>query len=70
MAGDEIYNGAMDNAAGVAAILEVAARLKESGSGRRRSIVFVAVTGEEQGELGSRYFVAHPPKASERSSPT
>ena len=61
VAGDKIYNGAMDNASGVAAILEVAARLHESGQRPARSIVFVAVTGEEQGELGSRYFVAHPP---------
>jgi hypothetical protein len=61
VAGDRIYNGAMDNASGVAAILEVAARLRESGQRPARSIVFVAVTGEEEGELGSRYFVAHPP---------
>jgi len=61
VAGDRIYNGAMDNASGVAAILDVAARLHESGQRPARTIVFVAVTGEEQGELGSRYFVAHPP---------
>jgi Zn-dependent M28 family amino/carboxypeptidase len=61
VAGDRIYNGAMDNASGVAAILEVAARLHESGQRGARSIVFLAVTGEEHGELGSRYFVAHPP---------
>jgi Zn-dependent M28 family amino/carboxypeptidase len=59
--GDRIYNGAMDNASGVAAILEVATRLHESGERGARSIVFVAVTGEEKGELGSRYFAAHPP---------
>jgi Zn-dependent M28 family amino/carboxypeptidase len=59
--GDRIYNGAMDNASGVAAILEVAARLHESGQRGARSIVFVAVTGEEEGELGSRFFAAHPP---------
>jgi Zn-dependent M28 family amino/carboxypeptidase len=58
--GDRIYNGAMDNASGVATILEVAARFHESGQRVARSIVFLAVTGEEQGELGSRYFVAHP----------
>lgn len=61
VAGDRIYNGAMDNASGVATILEVAARLHESGVRPARSIIFVAVTAEEQGELGSRYFVAHPP---------
>jgi len=46
---------------GVAAILEVAARLRASGERAARSLLFVAVTGEEKGELGSRYFVAHPP---------
>jgi Zn-dependent M28 family amino/carboxypeptidase len=61
VAGDRIYNGAMDNASGVAAILEVAARLRESGERVARSIVFLAVTAEEQGELGSRYYVAHAP---------
>jgi len=61
VAGDRIYNGAMDNASGVATILEVAAHLHESGVRPARSIIFVAVTAEEQGELGSRYFVAHPP---------
>jgi hypothetical protein len=58
--GDAIYNGAMDNASGVAAILEVAARLRASGERPARSLIFVAVTGEEKGELGSRYFAAHP----------
>lgn len=58
--GDAIYNGAMDNASGVAAVLEVAARLHASGERPARSLVFVAVTGEEKGELGSRYFAAHP----------
>ncbi|MCU1382969.1 MAG: Aminopeptidase [Acidobacteria bacterium] len=58
--GDTIYNGAMDNASGIAAILEVAAALHESAAKPARSILFVAVTGEEKGELGSRYFAAHP----------
>src|SRR5882672_7897711 len=58
--GDTIYNGAMDNASGIAAILEVAASLHESNAKPARSILFVAVTGEEKGELGSRYFAAHP----------
>jgi len=58
--GDTIYNGAMDNASGIAAILEVAARLRASGERPARSLLFVAVTGEEKGELGSRYFAAHP----------
>jgi hypothetical protein len=58
--GDPIYNGAMDNASGVAAMLDVAAMLKESGTRLRRSVLFVAVTGEEKGLLGSRYFATHP----------
>ncbi|MGH9144677.1 MAG: M28 family metallopeptidase [Vicinamibacterales bacterium] len=58
--GDTIYNGAMDNASGIAAILEVAASLHETNAKPARSILFLAVTGEEKGELGSRYFAAHP----------
>jgi len=58
--GDSLYNGAMDNASGVAAVLEVAASLGESGVKPARSILFVAVTGEEKGLLGSSYFAAHP----------
>jgi Zn-dependent M28 family amino/carboxypeptidase len=60
MNGDTIYNGAMDNASGIAAILEVAARLHKARVKPARSILFVAVTGEEKGELGSRYYAAHP----------
>jgi hypothetical protein len=64
--GDTIYNGAMDNASGVAAILDVATSLHEAGIKSGRSILFLAVTGEEKGLLGSRYFAAHPtiPRAS------
>ena len=51
---------ATGNASGIAAILEVAASLHESGVKPARSILFLAVTGEEKGELGSRYFAAHP----------
>jgi Zn-dependent M28 family amino/carboxypeptidase len=58
--GDSIYNGAMDNASGVAAMLDVAAILKESGTKLRRSVLFVAVTGEEKGLLGSRFFANFP----------
>jgi peptidase M28-like protein len=57
--GDAIYNGAMDNASGIATLLETARALAE-GPRPRRSIVFVAVTGEEKGLLGSRHFAAHP----------
>ncbi len=58
--GDTIYNGAMDNASGTAAILEVAAELHDSGQHAARSLLFLAVTAEEEGLLGSRYFAAHP----------
>jgi Zn-dependent M28 family amino/carboxypeptidase len=58
--GDRVYNGAMDNASGIAALLEIATRLHESGAKPARSVVFVAVTGEEKGLLGSRFFAAHP----------
>ena len=58
--GDSIYNGAMDNASGVAALLDVAAMLKETGTRLRRSVLFVAVTGEEKGLLGSRFFANSP----------
>jgi hypothetical protein len=58
--GDAIFNGAMDNAAGVAAMLDIAAYLKETNAKPRRSILFVAVTGEEKGLLGSQYFAARP----------
>ncbi|MGE5246571.1 MAG: M28 family metallopeptidase [Betaproteobacteria bacterium] len=58
--GDRIYNGAMDNASGVAALLEIARELKSQRNGPARSVLFVVVAGEEKGLLGSRYFVAHP----------
>jgi hypothetical protein len=58
--GDPIFNGAMDNASGVAAALEIAAHMKEAGVKTRRSVLFVIVTGEEKGLLGSRYFNAFP----------
>ena len=60
VAGDAIYNGAMDNASGIAAILDIAGRLHAAGERPSRSLLFLAVTGEEKGELGSRYFAAHP----------
>jgi Zn-dependent M28 family amino/carboxypeptidase len=58
--GDAIYNGAMDNASGIATMLDVAAILKESGAKLRRSVLFVAVTAEEKGLLGSKFFAHHP----------
>jgi Zn-dependent M28 family amino/carboxypeptidase len=58
--GDRIYNGAMDNASGCAVLLDVVASLKQSPEKLKRSLLFVFVTGEEKGLLGSKYFTAHP----------
>jgi hypothetical protein len=58
--GDNIYNGAMDDASGIASVIEVARLLKRLPHPPKRSVLFVAVTAEEKGELGSRYFAAHP----------
>jgi Zn-dependent M28 family amino/carboxypeptidase len=58
--GDPIYNGAMDNASGVAALLDMAQTLHEQNIQTKRSLLFTVVTGEEKGLLGSRYFAAHP----------
>jgi len=58
--GDSIYNGAMDDASGVASVIEIARLLKESGARPKRSILFMTQTGEEKGLLGSKYFAAHP----------
>ena len=58
--GDNIYNGAMDDASGIASLIETARLLKTSGVKTKRSVLFVAVTAEEKGELGSQYFAAHP----------
>lgn len=58
--GDEIYNGAMDNASGIATMLETAAAIRDAKKTFKRSLVFVAVTAEEKGLLGSRYYAAHP----------
>ena len=59
-AGDSIYNGAMDNASGIATLLEAATALGRRQPRPRRSVLFVAVTGEEKGLLGSDWFAGHP----------
>ncbi|HJN66508.1 MAG TPA: M20/M25/M40 family metallo-hydrolase [Pirellulales bacterium] len=56
----EVHNGADDNASGVAALLEVARRLKNLGKKLPRRIVFIAFTGEERGLLGSAHYIKHP----------
>jgi Zn-dependent M28 family amino/carboxypeptidase len=57
---DVIYNGAVDNATGVAGIIEIAGKFAASDPRPARSLVFLAVTLEESGLLGSKYHVAHP----------
>ncbi|MBZ9648950.1 M28 family metallopeptidase [Sphingobium sp. 3R8] len=58
--GDAIYNGAFDNASGVASLLEIAKALKASKVKPKRSILFAIVTAEEKGLLGARYFARRP----------
>lgn len=58
---DTIYNGAVDNASGVAGMLEVADAFARADAPPGRSVYFVATTAEESGLLGSEYFAAHPP---------
>ncbi len=58
--GDGIYNGAFDDAAYVATLIDLAHKLKESHTQLKRSLLFCIVTGEEKGLLGSKYFAAHP----------
>lgn len=58
--GDNIYNGALDNASGTAALIEMAHAFATMNPQPRRSIMFVAVTGEEEGLLGSEYFAHYP----------
>ncbi len=59
-AGDSIYNGADDNASGTAALLEVAEAFASLPTPPARSLVFLAVSGEEKGLLGSQYYSDHP----------
>lgn len=65
--GDTIYNGAVDNATGVAGIIEIAEKFAKSEPAPQRSLVFLAVTLEESGLLGSKYHVAHPKFAMDRT---
>ncbi len=58
--GDNIYNGAIDNATGVAGVLEIAEAMTVAKPAPERSVVFLLVTLEESGLLGSKYYVAHP----------
>ncbi|HST63087.1 MAG TPA: M28 family peptidase, partial [Longimicrobium sp.] len=58
--GDSIYNGALDDASGVAWMLSVAGAVKAMGTAPRRTLVFVAFTAEEAGLLGARWYATHP----------
>ena len=57
---DSVYNGAIDNAVGVATLLEAARSFARTGQPPRRSVLFIANTGEEEGLLGADYFAANP----------
>ena len=58
--GDQIFNGAADNASGVAAVLEIARAFTRIAPAPKRSILFLATTAEEQGLLGAKYYAEHP----------
>jgi Zn-dependent M28 family amino/carboxypeptidase len=58
--GDQIFNGALDNASGTAGLLELAKAYAALDRNPARSVLFLSVTGEEQGLLGSQYYATHP----------
>jgi Zn-dependent M28 family amino/carboxypeptidase len=58
--GDGIYNGAIDNASGVAQVLEIAEALTKLPTPPKRSVIFLMVTAEEKGLLGAKYYAEHP----------
>ncbi|WP_299708864.1 M28 family metallopeptidase [uncultured Pontibacter sp.] len=58
--GDQIYNGAMDNASGTAGLIELAKAFTQLPEKPKRSILFLAVTAEEKGLLGSKYYASNP----------
>ncbi len=73
MSGDNIYNGAADNATGCGMLLELArawSQLAQSGTKLPHSVIFASVTAEEQGLLGSEYLGQHPPSPPARSPST
>ena len=57
---DRIYNGAMDDASGIASLIEIANQLQRSKVATKRSVIFLAVTAEEKGELGSKFYATNP----------
>lgn len=58
--GDKIYNGALDNASGCAGLIEIARAFKSLPKAPRRSILFLSVTAEEKGLIGSKYYAQNP----------
>ncbi len=66
--GDRIYNGAVDNATGVAGLLAIARAFRELLPGPDRSVMFLAVTAEESGLIGSEYYAANPLVPVERTA--
>jgi Zn-dependent M28 family amino/carboxypeptidase len=66
--GDKIYNGALDNASGTATLLELARAYKQLKVPPRRSVLFLAVTAEEQGLIGSRHYAKNPLYAPARTA--
>ncbi len=60
LAGDQIFNGAVDNASGVAAVLQLAAAYSKLNPAPKRSILFMCTTAEEAGLLGAKYYAEHP----------
>jgi len=60
LTGDQIYNGAIDNASGSSAIIEIAKAFTKLPAPPRRSVLFLSVTAEEKGLLGAKYYATHP----------
>lgn len=60
LTGDQIYNGALDNATGTAGLLEIAEAFRKLPKPPKRTVIFLSVTAEEKGLLGSKYYVEHP----------
>jgi Zn-dependent M28 family amino/carboxypeptidase len=58
--GDQIFNGAIDNASGVASIIELAAAFMKLNPPPKRSVLFMATTAEESGLLGAKFYAEHP----------
>ena len=58
--GDQIFNGAIDNASGVASVMQIAAAFMKLNPPPKRSVLFMATTGEEAGLLGAKFYAEHP----------